>query len=101
MAIRATDITKSALRAFGQQAFIDGIAVPNGIVFNHAPAAADPYFDDRGHDGPSCCLLLEDLETMDQWPLQTNEISTGSVVYRIVRHDDYLGEVTMFLRKAE
>ena len=95
------EVLRFALRDFGQAAAIDGGNLENGVLFNHAPAQADPYLDDRGHDGPSCCCLQEDLTAIGQWPLTVKKITTGSVLYNIVRCDNDNGEVTLFLRKAE
>ena len=101
MAIDTLEALRMALRDFGQPASIAGDDIGNGILFDHAPAQADPYRDDRGHDGPGCSLLLEDLQAIGQWPLQAREIVTDGMTYRIVRHSICLGEVRMFLRGAE
>lgn len=101
MALRSSDIDKANLRAFGQPGSIGGVSVPLGIIFDRAPAEADPYMDDNGHDGPSCGLLRADLETIGQWPLLVKEIETDGIAYRILRFDDDRGWITLFLRKAE
>ena len=101
MAIDMLDVTRMTLRDFGQSASIGGAEVPSGILFNYAPAAADPYLQDQGHDGPSCCLLQEDLVTINQWPLVATDIVTGEHTYRILRCDPDQGEITMFLRRND
>lgn len=96
-----TECLRCALMDDGQPATIGGVAVPQNILFNRAPAVADPYMSDTAHDGPSCNVLREDLEAMDQWPLPSDtKLVTEGKTYRILHPDDDRGDVTLPLTEA-
>ncbi len=96
--IEPSECLASALEDFGTTALIDGNEIT--VLFNHAPAQADPYMDDRGHDGPSACALIADLQELALWPLPVSEITVDEQLYRIVRQDACAGEVTLYLRES-
>ncbi len=96
--IEPSECLASALQDFGTTALIDGQDI--AVLFNHAPAQADPYMDDRGHDGPSACALIADLQELELWPLPVSEITVDEQLYRIVRQDACAGEVTLYLRES-
>ena len=49
------EVLRFVLRDFGQAAAIDGVDLENGVLFNHAPAQADPYL---GRSRPRRAQLL-------------------------------------------
>lgn len=96
-----TECLRCALMDFGQQATVGGVEVPTGIVFNRAPAVADPYMSDTAHDGPSCNVLREDLEAIGQWPLPSDtKLVTEGKTYLILHPDDDRGDVTLLLAET-
>lgn len=99
--IDPTETLKLALLDFGRSATLGGQDIARGVLFNHAQAQPDPYASDSGHDGPTCQCLRADLEALDEWPLFSTDIEISAVMYRILRHQDIDGEITMYLRKAE
>lgn len=99
--IDITEILKMALLDDGRCATLGGHEIARGVLFNHEEAQPDPYASDPGHDGPTCQCLRADLEALDEWPLFSTYIEISDVMYRILRHQDIDGEITMYLRKAE
>lgn len=90
-----------ALADFGSAADIDGSVLAHGALFNPAPSQPDPYrLEGSGHDGPTALVLLSDLQAIGEWPLGWDEITINAETYRILRHDQRNGEVSLYLREA-
>lgn len=99
--IDTTEVLKMALMDDGQPATIGGAEIASGVLFNQAASESDPYRSEgNGLDCQTAVALQADLAAIGEWPLSSTDLETDDHVYRVIRHNSFRGEVTLYLREA-